>query len=1112
MVEREEQSQSCFQVAVSCISERKRNKKWKKNRQVTQVGGDGLMISVVPTDAGKPNVKSDKAAVRDGSCFWENPVYETVKFNKDPKSGKIHERIYYFVVGTGSSKSGVVGEASIDFSHYAEATKVSSVSLPLKNSKTEAILHVSIQRIQESMDQREIEESENEKLQSIDHSLTSQLGNHDMDGTIRSNSADDVPFNKTVSHAELKANLRASSGSDVTMSSSESSSGIETPWELQMNNGNIHQEPAGYLSSLRPQDPKSDATTPIYIEHQRSWEWLGNSALEASTDDSSSTPRETFLRQHSEEASDIVIEKLKSDLAALSRQAEISELELQALRKQIVKESKRGQDLWREIVCLKEERDALKGECEHLKAFQRRMDEAKTKSNLLIDGMDSQAIVEELRQELNHAKELNANLRIQLQKTQESNSELILAVQDLDEMLEQKNREILNPSGRSLVKDVDEKSQEVGSTCQPDDDDYDEEQKALEDLVKEHSDAKEAYLLEQQIMDLRSEIEIYKRDKDELEMQMEQLALDYEIMKQANHDMSYKLEQSQIQEQLKMQYECSSSDTTAHELETHMENLENELKRRSKEYADSLVIISELEAHATSLEEELEKQAQGFEADLEALTRSKVEQEQRAIRAEETLKKMRWRNANTAERLQEEFRKLSVQMASTFETNEKLATKALAEANELRLQKSHLEEMLRKTSEEHQSVKSHYETRLHQLTSQVILMTNQIEQMQSEIEDRALQLEHQKKHAEDTQRVLSDEILMLRDEIEMHIAKYQILLEDLGSKESLMHELEQMRISIKEMELLVEQGNDERIELESRVILVKNEAEESHKELNKMRCVVKEKELIVENLQTELDSLQAQCTELNHSLLEDKLEKEKLRKQMFQLRSDLKKSEDAFYSMEKKIKDGSGRGTTLDVVKATSKTSKPLPRGSKEVTQLKERIKLLEYQIKLKETALETSANTFLEKEKDLPNKIEELEGRLEVNQSSAHFCENEVKKPAGAVVEDQAPNCRLKAGNSDENLSTTSMISNKNYCALVSTKSNDLSEAQKDSTNNNADIDELKNEMALLKERNKSMERDLKEMQERYSNISLKFAEVEGERQQLVMKLRNLKNANKSP
>ena len=42
-------------------------------------------------------------------------------------------------------------------------------------------------------------------------------------------------------------------------------------------------------------------------------------------------------------------------------------------------------------------------------------------------------------------------------------------------------------------------------------------------------------------------------------------------------------------------------------------------------------------------------------------------------------------------------------------------------------------------------------------------------------------------------------------------------------------------------------------------------------------------------------------------------------------------------------------------------------------------------------------------------------------------------------------------------------------------------------------------------------MEIELKEMEERYSEISVKFAEVEGERQKLVMTIRNLKNAKKN-
>lgn len=41
-------------------------------------------------------------------------------------------------------KGGLVGEVSIDFAVYAEANKTSTVSLPLKNSNSNAILHVSI--------------------------------------------------------------------------------------------------------------------------------------------------------------------------------------------------------------------------------------------------------------------------------------------------------------------------------------------------------------------------------------------------------------------------------------------------------------------------------------------------------------------------------------------------------------------------------------------------------------------------------------------------------------------------------------------------------------------------------------------------------------------------------------------------------------------------------------------------------------------------------------------------------------------------------------------------------------------------------------------------------
>ncbi|XP_031125282.1 myosin-7-like [Ipomoea triloba] len=1040
----------------------------------TQVTGDALMISVVPADVGKPTLKLEKAVVHNGSCYWENAVYETVKFNRDQKSGKIHERIYNFVVGTGSLKAGVVGEASVDLSSYAEATKVSYVSLPLKNSKSGAILHVSIKRVQDSTDQSSIVESEHAKNNPQDRTFKPQFSNVDMEGGLKTNSVDETPLNKIVSHVPTLNGRTESSESDTTLSSSESSLGLDTPREVEMKKSNIHENGVSSLSSLNnglvPPRPITDV--PVIHDHQKSqWEWLGGSVLEVSTDGSSNTPTETLL-EASENASD-VIEKLRSELTALARQADLSELELQTLRKQIVKENKRAQDLSRETINLKEERDMLKEECEKLKASQRDLADAKSKDKRLCpDSKDVQDIVDELRQELNYQKEINANLQIQLQKTQESNSELILAVHDLDEMLEQKNQEIMNLSSNSVICD-NAVNLRIANSKHGITDHEDEEQKALEQLVRGHSDAKDVFLLEQKIMDIQREIDICRRDKDELEMQMEQLALDYEILKQENHEMHYKLEQSQLQEQLKMQYECSSSYATVNELEgqiegledelkkqskefsdslvtinkleAQIEGLEDELKKQSKEFSDSLVTITKLEAHAKSLEEELEIQAQGFETDLEALTLAKVEQEQRAIRAEQELRKTQWQNANTAERLQMEFKRLSYQMASSFEANEKIATKALTEANELRLQKRHLEEMLQKSSEELHSVREHYEAMLHELPYQVIMMLG------SEIDEESMQLENVEKCTEN----LSEQMLMLKAEIEKLVADTKALPEYAKKCESLTAELENTRKSMKEMELMLEQGNGERTELESRLASVQKEAEES----------LKEKETLVRKLQEEIDVLRTQCSELRNSLFEDELEKERLRKHMLHLKGDLKKKDDALNSLDMNLKDANNRAKT--------------------VASLKEKIKLLEDQITLKENALETSCNAFLEKEKDLQNKIEELEARLEeLNQNS--FCKFLSAKVA---TEDLSVN-----SGTTEQVKSSSSLSGEEMKASVS-----------------SDTDKLLNEVALLKEKNTLMEGELKEMQQRYSEISLKFAEVEGERQQLVMKLRNRKNAQKS-
>nr|GEW84383.1 hypothetical protein [Tanacetum cinerariifolium] len=582
--------------------------------QLAQLGGDSLMISIIPADVGKPTSRLDKAKVQDGTCYWEKSIYETVKFSQDPKTGRINEKIYYFVV--------------------AKAKKPFSLSLPLKNANSVYVLHVSIQKVQGSFDQSD----RSDNARQHDRSLLTYFGNIDLERIISSR--------------------RTSIGSDIMLSRSNSNSGFNTP-----KNAKLTQE----FSMTK--------------DRSLQWDWIN------STDESSTS---TLEGTSEEDSPDAVIQKLKAELKALTRQADVSELELQTLRKKIVKEMKKGKDLLKEVAALKEE----------LKGYQNR-EEVKVNGMLLIDEGDPWALLAELRRELKHEKNLSSNLRLQLQESQESNAELVLALE--------KSKSICHINQPSKV--ADSRS------------DDDEEHIQLDMIVKEHIGVKETRVLEQKIAVLYGEIELYKRDKDELEMQMEQIALDYEILKQENHDMSYKLERSQIRDLLNMECECPQLDS-----------LENDLRTKSEELSKSNLVIKELEAHIKNLEEELENQAQSFENDLEELTRVRTEQEQRAIRAEDSLRKIRLQNANSATRLQGELKRLSQKMAYTFEVNENAAVKAVNKSKKLSAEKRILEDTLITVKKDLQHVDDLFQEKLAFLENRLTLKSKQIEMIKKEVE------------------------------------------------------------------------------------------------------------------------------------------------------------------------------------------------------------------------------------------------------------------------------------------------------------------------------------------------------------------------------------------
>ncbi|CAA7059597.1 unnamed protein product [Microthlaspi erraticum] len=822
--------------------------------QVPKLKKAALMISLVPDDVGKPTFKLEKAEVKDGICSWENPIYVSVKLIKEPKTGIIREKIYHFVVATGSSKSGFLGEASIDFADFLTEAEPVTVSLPLKFANSGAVLNVTIEKIQGANDLRLIEENKDQTLSKED-SFKSLPSNDDLEG-----------YNQDEQERSLDLNMAKNVGLGGSFDSIGESGWMEGNARLPQRHNSV---PAATNGHRRSNTDWSDSTSDeSYIESRNSPENSFQRGLSCGADPSDP------------------IEKLKMEVEALKRQSELSELEKQSLRKQAIKESKRIQELSREVSSLKGERDGALEECEKLR-LQKSREEADAESRLRFISEDSSNMIEEIRDELSCEKDLTSNLKLQLQRTQDSNSNLILAVRDLNEMLEEKNKEI--SSLNSLL----------------------DEAKKLEENKEMESGHNEIDTLRKQIEDLDWELDSYRKKNEEQEIRLNDLTREYEFLKEEN---------CKNQECSKPEGNFLDSNDPIEELESQIEILEGKLKQQSMEYSECLITVNELESQVKELKKELEDQSRAFDEDLDTMMREKTEQEQRAINAEENLRKTRWKNAIAAERLQEKCKRLSLEMESKLSEHENLTTKTLAEANDLRLQNKTLEEM------------------------------------QGRAHTEITQQRELKKSVEEKNEALSMKVQMLEGEV-VKLTKMR----------------EESNAAATETEKIIQEWRKAKDEFERKFALAKEEAKTSQKELTLSKSSNDEKETRLRNLKREVEGLSLQYSELQNSFVQEKMENEELRKQVSNLKVDIRR------------------------------------------------------------------------KEEDM-TKI--LDARME-----ARSQEN---------------------GHKEENLT------------------------------------KLSDELAYCKNKNSSMERELKEMEERYSEISLRFAEVEGERQQLVMAVRNLKNGKK--
>lgn len=949
--------------------------------QATQVTNSvsKLMVSLIPADVGQPTVKLGKVPVAEGICTWKNPIYETVKFTRDAKTKTLQDKIYFFSVATGSSKKSFLGEIGINLVDYIDAITPVTVDLPIEGSKASVVLHVTVQNMEGTRDQRDVKENGELGVQSERMSFQSQLSISRSD-----NSKDDNYFLEdtyrieTVPQQDERRNYADCSTAKTRQPLKLDWSSDDDELLSYVKSGEDNKGPKGY-------------------------------------------------QQHTSES---LVEQLRKEISTLQRQAELSEVETQTLRRQIVKETKSKQELNEKIVSLQEERDALKVECE-LKSQRKSENGGRFANDIEDDGKPTPRL-KEIEQEITHDNASMKKLRWQLQKTQDSNSELILTVRDLEEILKKKDKEIshLSTKLRSRRKDDEFYSDSDHSL------ESDKQREVFRGSVPSKYKSEDVSILEQKIADLQGELDDQLRDRMDLENRIDQLTEDYETTKRENHDISMKLIQMQ-QEATAKENQCEEYLRMIEDLESQLTRLEKVIQKQAEEFYESAEVIRELENEVKTLDAELAKRTQQFENDLRENVNARHELEERALQAEEDLREEKVNNAVAAQRLQD-FEKLSLDLATKFEENEKSTLKAQDEATEQRAQVEVLEQRIQKANEELELMKNLHKSEVQTLSNELLEKEKQLQQLSNELEREGLELRTAKQKVEKCE-VFLKENQTLRTEIERLAEENYHFSKQSEEAQDLTHEMELMKSSVGQTEKLLELSNKERDQLEREHTLLRTEAKQLQDSLNEMRLIKEKREQMVEALQSEMGQLRAEHGKLKNDFLDEKGECENLRKQLIQHKKDTQKKNHVPAQMEEQLQMS----------------------NSKETLARKQKLK------QIKAAAKSTGMSP------ENGNTVDE-------------------RRLPGSVISSQ------------NGANRTSGKSKRETC---------LPKIQKDSTvesNNESNLTQLLSEVALLKEKNKSMEDELKEMQEKYSDVSLRFAEVEGERQQLVMTVRNLRNGQK--
>ncbi|KAE9587162.1 putative EEIG1/EHBP1 domain-containing protein [Lupinus albus] len=641
---------------------------------IPQSGWDKLFISLIPVDTGKATAKTTKANVRNGTCKWSDPIYETTRLLQDIKTRQYEEKLYKLVVGMGTSRSNILGEANINLADFVDALKPTAVTFPLNGSEAGTTLHVTVQLLTSKTGFREFEQQR--ELREKGLQTSADQGTHDESADSKESSPDqnvNSHINKVNSRTKLKRETK-----DLPCATSLGESGVNEEYTdsaagfdgSSSTSGSIYTEKHD-ISSIHEVDSlkrsiSGDLGVSLSQSHQpeKGSDWVHDWSIDYSAANNSAAALEdnrSSIDKGNLEAVESSILDLKLEVSSLQNHADEIGVDTQKFVEQLGAEIMSGEGLAKEITVLKSECSKFKYELEQLKSSKLSLAYIREPTETDQDKLFQKLQPKWLKGLLLMEDKLKDIKKLSMGFPERDFRFLNLELESLVGIVQDLKQESGGPiSGTNVASGIEIKKMDfhigeqvltdIGSDAalfQPEGMDH---YLPIPGLVPHEFDLVDpALALKGKVFELLRELDESKAERESLVRKMDQMECYYEALIQ-------ELEQSQRQMMVELQ------------------NLRNE-------HSTCLYTISAGKTEMERMNQSMNEQAMKFSEDKCILESLSSEFERRAISAEAALKRARLNYSIAVGQLQRDLEVLSCQVLSMHETNENLLKQTFSDSS-----------------------------------------------------------------------------------------------------------------------------------------------------------------------------------------------------------------------------------------------------------------------------------------------------------------------------------------------------------------------------------------------------------------------------------------------